>query len=221
MNNLEEFIKDYTSRSRHHTKLIDFIYPELNKIKYSNILEFGVSNQAMSTELFLEYAKVSHCKLFSVDNIDYKNKFIDPNWKFIHCRDDDFSSVKSKIPSKFNLILLDTIHEAKHVEKIIYAYYDSLEVNHCFFIDDISWLPYLKNSDKNRFYAEVNNYETFNKILEIYFNNQENIKLEFNFHGTGMCKIKKINNLTLNKTKKIVTRLNSIKNILRVIFRNR
>ena len=79
MNDLEEFIKDYTTRSRHHTKLIDFIYPELSKIKHSNILEFGVSDQAMSTELFLEYAKVSHCKLFSVDNVDYQNKFNDSN----------------------------------------------------------------------------------------------------------------------------------------------
>ena len=96
MSDLEKFIKDYTTRSRHHTKLIDFMYPELSKIKQANILEFGVSDQAMSTELFLEYAKVSRCKLFSVDNLDYQNKFNDSNWKFVYSRDDNFTFVKKK-----------------------------------------------------------------------------------------------------------------------------
>ena len=71
-------------------------------------------------------------------------------------RDDNFSYVLSNLPNTFKLILLDTIHEAKHVKNILYNYYDLLEINHCFFIDDISWLPYVKNSEKNRFYAEIN-----------------------------------------------------------------
>ena len=217
MNNFKKFTEEYNYKSRHHSKLINFVLPELKKIRNSNILEFGVSKQAMSTELFLEYSKENNCKLFSIDNVDYSHKFNDTSWNFIFSRDDNFSLIKSKIPKKFHLILLDTIHEAKHVEKIIYAYYDFLEINHCFFIDDISWLPYLKNSDKNRFYAEINNIETFNKILEIYLNNLENMHLEFNFQGTGMCKIIKISNLKLNNPKKIKTRENSIKNILRKI----
>ncbi len=217
MSNFEKFINEYNYRSRHHSKLISFILPELKKIGNSNILEFGVSKQAISTELFLEYSKENNCKLFSIDNVNYSHKFDDLNWTFILSRDDNFSLIKKKIPEKFHLILLDTVHEAKHVEKIIYGYYDYLEINHCFFIDDTSWLPYLKNSDKNRFYAEINNMETFNIILEIYFNNMENMQLEFNFQGTGICKIKKISNLKLNKPKKIYTRKNSIKNILRKI----
>jgi len=219
MSDLEKFIKDYTTRSRHHTKLIDFMYPELSKIKLANILEFGVSDQAMSTELFLEYAKVSHCKLFSVDNVDYQNKFNDSNWKFVYSRDDNFTLVKKKVPNKFNLILLDTLHEANHVKKIIYNYFNLLEVNHCFFIDDINWIPYLRNSEKDRFYGEINNYETFEKILEIYYSNRDNLIIDFTFQGTGMCKIKKITNGDLREPKKINTRRLSIKNFLRKILK--
>ena len=122
----------------------------------------------MSTSLFLEYSKNNNCKLFSIDSFDYSTKFNDSNWKFLHSRDDNFSYILKNIPKTFKLILLDTIHEANHVRNILYEYYDFLEVNHCFFIDDISWLPYLKSSEKNKFNVEINNFETFQLILEIY-----------------------------------------------------
>ena len=145
----------------------------------------------MSTELFLKHSTEKNCKLFSIDNIDYSNKFESKLWTFILSRDDNFDFVKERIPSEFDLILLDTIHEAKHVQNIIFNYFDRLKLNSCFFIDDINWIPYLKTSEKNKFYNEINNQETFEKILEIYFANRENISVDFTFHGTGMCKIKK------------------------------
>ena len=170
---LNKFISNFEKKSRHHSKLINFVYPELKKLNNSNILEFGVSEKGMSTELFLEHSNLSNCKLYSIDNVDYSKKFYNSNWKFVLSRDDSFSYVKKNIPEKFELILLDTIHEAKHVENIFFNYYNMLKANHCFFIDDISWLPYLKNSEKNRFYGEINNFEIFNKILEIYYSNRE------------------------------------------------
>ena len=53
---MENFINKFKNKSRHHNKLITFIYPELKNIENSNILEFGVSEKAMSTELFLEHS---------------------------------------------------------------------------------------------------------------------------------------------------------------------
>lgn len=151
----------------------------------------GVSEKAMSTELFLEHSKNNNCNLFSLDINDYSNKFKNKNWKFFQSRDDNFSNNLNNIPNQFKLILLDTIHEADHVKKILYGYYDLLEVECCFFIDDISWLPYLESSEKNKFNIEINNSETFQTILEIYLANRESFDLEFNFEGTGLCKIKK------------------------------
>ena len=105
---------------------------------------------------------VSHCgrvqskrsqQYFENVNVDNNN------------RDDDYEKILKIVPKNFDLILLDTIHEAKHVEKIIYKYYEFLKVNCCFFIDDTSWIPYLEKSEKNKFYAEINNYETFQTII--------------------------------------------------------
>lgn len=220
MINSENFLNNFYVISRHHKKLIDFIYPELIKIKNGNILEFGVSERATSTELFLEYSINNGCKLFSVDNVDYSKKFKDSSWKFIFSRDDNFDFVKQNISDQFDLILLDTIHEANHVENILFNYFEKLKINSSFFIDDISWLPYLKTSEKNRFYNEINNYETFERLLHIYNSNRDNIEIDFTFSGTGMCKIKKLNSGKLNPPKIINTRVLSVKNLFRKLLKS-
>jgi len=218
MKDFHAFKNSFLNKSRHHSKLIKFVYPELMKITNSNILEFGVSKKAMSTELFLEYSDKNNCKIFSVDIDDYNNKFVNKNWNFIHSRDDSFEKILSKIPKNFDLILLDTIHEAKHVEKIFFKYYDFLNVNRCFFIDDINWIPYLQKAEKNNFYAEMNNLETFEILLQIYMGNRENFEIDFTFEGTGMCKITKKNKNKLNQKKNIYTRKYSLKNLIRKAF---
>ena len=43
--------------------------------------------------------------------------------------------------------------------------------------------------------------------------------VEFSFEGTGMCKIKKLTSDKLEPPKKINNRRNSLKNILRKIFK--
>ena len=110
----------------------------------------------------------------------------DKNWKFIKDRDDNFDNIKKQIPSELCLIYLDTLHEAEHVKKIIYNYFNLLTQNGTFIIDDISHLPYLKNSKRTNFYCEINNLETFKIILEIYNNNQENFDLSFSFIDSEM-----------------------------------
>ena len=126
MTDFNKFVENFSLKSRHHNKLVNFLLPELKKITNANILEFGVSEKAMSTELFIKYSELHKCKIFSIDNIDYKSKFNDQTWEFILSRDDNFNLLESKLPKKFDLILLDTIHEAKHVEKMIYHYYKYL-----------------------------------------------------------------------------------------------
>ena len=80
----------------------------------------------MLTDLFLNYSKDTGCKLFSIDNVDYSDRFKDKNWKFILSRDDNYNFVKGVNSNYFSLILLDTLHEAKHVQNIIYTYFSML-----------------------------------------------------------------------------------------------
>tara|TARA_B110000503_G_C7021702_1_gene360066 strand:- start:214 stop:879 length:666 start_codon:yes stop_codon:yes gene_type:complete len=212
----ENILKKITDR--HFRKLYNMIYKEIALMKNPVILEFGVSEKAMSTDFFLGYCKLNNGMLYSVDVNDYSNKFISSNWKFIHSRDDNFSNIEKNIPKKFNIIYLDSLHKADHIEKILYYYYPKLIEGGFFLVDDTSWLPYAKGSEKDHFYMERNNEESFNKILEIFYSNRDNFDLEFSFIGTGVTKITKRNNNNLFKPNKIPNRKYSLNNFLRKIY---
>jgi len=168
--------------------------------------------------LFLEIAKAKNGKVFSVDIQDCSKLFDDKNWKFFKARDDNFNYIKKKIPHELDIIYLDTVHEAKHVENIFYNYFNFLKVGRYFIIDDTSHLPYLKNEQRNNFFNEINNQETFEKILEIYNFNYNNFDLYFSFIASGLAKIIKKKNSKLNKCKKIISRKHSLKNFVRRLF---
>ncbi len=199
-------------------KIDTFLKEDLLKFDEPKIVEFGVK-EGRSTELFLEICKKKGGKLYSIDIDDYSNLFTDSNWKFIKSRDDNFEFLEEKLPKAIDVIYIDSLHEADHVEKIFYHYYKKLNLNGILYIDDISWLPYLSTEERSNFYCEINNKETFDRILSIYHDNQDNFDLEFCFISSGMCKIiKKKHNLS--KKKKLVLRENSVKNKIRKIYKS-
>ena len=87
-----------------------------------------------------------------------------------------------------------------------------------FIIDDISWIPYLENKNRNNEWIENNNKETFYKILDILNSNENNIKVEFLFQHSGMAIITKISN-KIQKSSKIVFREFSMKNIIKKLIK--
>ena len=62
--------------------------------------------------------------VFSVDINDYSSLINSNKWKFIHSRDDNFEFIKKEVENEFDVILLDSLHEAEHVKNIIYKYYN-------------------------------------------------------------------------------------------------
>ena len=86
------------------------------------------------------------------------------------------------------------------------------------FIDDISHIPYLKNQDRDNFYCEINNLETFEMILSVYSKNFENLELNFSFFSSGLAIIRKLNNNDLNLSNKLQLRKNTLKNYLRTLW---
>ena len=201
--------------SDYNYKIYNFINPCLEKIKDIKILEFGVK-EGRSTKLCLDLCKKNRGKVYSVDIDDYSKIFEDENWIFIKSRDDNFEFLDQQLPQKFDVIYLDSLHEAKHVEKIFYHYFSKLEIGGFFFIDDISWLPYLKKKERNNFYCEINNQETFEKLLDIFSNNEDVFDLSFDFTSSGLCKIIKKKEI-LNSSLKVKTRKFTFKNFLRKI----
>ncbi len=198
-------------------KIKKIIIPRIKNIKNLKILEFGVQ-KGRSTIEFLKYCEKNEGHLYSFDIEDCSKVSQSKNWSFHQSRDDNFEFIKKIIPENIDLIFLDTVHEADHVKKIFYEYFDRLKINGFFIIDDISHLPYTKTNIRDNFYCEINNKETFDKILEIYNNNQDNFDLEFSFISSGLAIITKKQN-NINKVKPIILRENRIKNILRRIWK--
>jgi predicted O-methyltransferase YrrM len=195
-------------------KIEKYLFPLIENFEKPNILEFGVQN-GRSTKRFLEICKRKKGHLTSVDIDDCSKLFKNKNWTFVKSRDDNFSYLEKKIPKKLDIVFLDSLHEASHVEKILYYYYPKLTVGGFFFIDDISPLPYLKNKKRNSFYCEINNRETSERILEIYNSNSDLFDLSFSYTSSGLAIIKKNKKLSLKKTKPIISRKYTVKNFLR------
>ena len=204
--------------SDYNNKIKSQLISRIDSINDISILELGVQ-KGISTNYFLEVCDRNNGKLYSVDIDDCSGVSANQRWKFIHSRDDDFKTIFNLIPKKVDVIYIDSLHEANHVEKLIYNYYEKLKQGRYIFIDDISHLVYLKNKPRNNFYCEINNKETFDRILEIYNSNRNLFDLNFSFKSSGLGIIKKISNLPLKKNEIITTRIFSFKNIVRLIWK--
>ena len=205
-------------KDQYSEKLKETFIDFLNSLDKPIILEFGIRH-GIPTKIFLEICEKKDGYLYSVDIDNYENKFNSQKWKFIHGRDDNYNLVESFIPKEIDLIYLDSFHDAEHVGKIFYHYYPYLKKGGYFIIDDVSWLLYAKNNERDNFNSEINNHETFYKILDIYSCNNEKFDLNVNFKSSGMAKIIKNNNNNLELCKKVNTRTFTIKNLIRKILR--
>ena len=203
--------------TNYEQKLENFMFSEIRGKKDLTILEFGVRD-GISTKVFVKQCEENGGKVYSIDVNDCSGILNSNHWKFIHSRDDNFEYLEKKLPEKFDIIFLDSFHNANHVEKIFYHYFKKLKKGCYFYFDDISWIPYVKNNFRDNFNCEINNQETFFRLLQILNNNTDIIDLYFSFVSSGMAKMLKKNDKQLLMPKKINSRENSIKNILRKII---
>ena len=199
-------------------KFENFIFKKIKDLNNLKILEFGVQ-RGYSTKRFIDLINKKGGELYSIDIDDCSNISRNKKWTFIQSRDDNFKLIKKKIPKKVDVIFLDSLHEADHVQKMIYYYYKFLNKGGYFFIDDICWLPYVKNSWRQNSYAERNNYETFQTLLKIFYSNYKNFDLEFTFVESGYALIKKLNNNKIKLPKKIPLNKFGAKNIIKNIIK--
>ena len=207
----------FTPEDNYLKKIKNFIFEHEKNNKNLNILEFGV-REGRSTKIFLDICRENGGKLLSVDIDDYSNLFKDENWTFLKSRDDDYKNVSNLFTKKFDIILIDSLHEPNHVAKLIYLYWQHLNVRGSMYIDDISWLPYIEGSWRDHEYTENINKNTFFKILEIQNSNYNSMDLTFNFNGSGMCRIIKVSDDNLIKYKIIKNRNMLFKNNIKKLL---
>ena len=199
---------------------LDYIIKKIQHIDKIQILELGVRH-GFSTKKFIELCDSNDGFLISVDIKDCSDVIKSDRWKFIHSSDDNFEEVDKFITKDLDFILIDSLHEPNHVEKVFYHYYNFLKKKGICIIDDISWLPYSKNQKRDKEFSEHINRSTFKKILEIFNENQKHFELEFYFRDSGYAIITKNEKSFLNKSKKIKSREFGIKNLLRKIYKRK
>ena len=199
---------------------LDYIIKKIQHIDKRQILELGVRH-GFSTKKFIELCDSNDGFLISVDIKDCSDVIKSDRWKFIHSSDDNFEEVDKFITKDLDFILIDSLHEPNHVEKVFYHYYNFIKKKGICIIDDISWLPYSKNQKRDKEFSEHINRSTFKKILEIFNENQKNFELEFYFRDSGYAIITKNEKSFLNKSKKIKSREFGIKNLLRKIYKRK
>jgi predicted O-methyltransferase YrrM len=198
-------------------KKLEEIFHKIKNIKNINILELGV-HEGISTKMFLQLCDDNQGKLISVDIKDCSKVSNNKRWTFIHSSDDNFDLINSYIKKDLDVIFIDSLHEPNHVKKVFYNYYKKLKIKGLCIIDDISWLPYVKNARKDNDFTERVNKLTFQKILEISNANEKNFALEFLFKGSGLAIITKNTNDELVEEIKIPDRSITFKNFLKKIY---
>ena len=193
---------------------LDIIKENILDIHKINILELGV-RRGNSTKMFLDVCERNDGYLTSIDIEDCSKVVNNKRWNFIHSSDSNFDYVNKFINnSKFDVLYIDSLHEPNHIRRVFYHYFNFLKLNGIIFLDDVVWLPYTKNAVRDNDFVERINRLTFEKLIEIYNANINNLTLNINFTGSGLAILKKIGS-DLNTEKKIKNRLFSIKNIIK------
>ena len=195
---------------------LSLIKDYIKDIKNPTILELGVQ-EGRSTKMFLEVCDENDGNLISVDILDCSKVSNNPRWKFIHASDDNFEVINQHLNKNIDVLLIDSLHEPRHIRNVFYNYFNYVKLNGLIFIDDVVWLPYVKGEYRDSEFVENINRQTFDKILEIYNSNKENLKLDINFNGSGLAIIKKTKD-NLNNETKIKNRSLSLKNIIKKIY---
>ncbi len=195
-------------------KKLEIIKNKILNIDKPNILELGVQ-KGNSTQMFLEICDRNDGYLTSIDIDDCSGVSKNKRWNFIHSSDDNFEFIGSKIiDKKFDILYIDSLHEPNHVRKVFYHYFYFLKNNGIIFIDDVVWLPYVRGAYRDNDFVEKINRSIFEKLIEIYNQNTDNLTLDVNFGDSGLAILNKTGN-TLNTEKKIENRLFSLKNIIK------
>ena len=195
---------------------LDIIKNKISKIPKPNILELGVQ-KGNSTKMFLDLCEKNNGFLTSIDIEDCSNVSNSQKWKFVQSSDDNFNYINQFIKKDLDIIFIDSLHEPNHVKKVFYNYFQFLKINGLIIIDDVSWLPFVESGVNNNDFVERINRLTFEKMLEIFNSNQENLSLEINFSGSGLAIFSKLKNI-LKEEIKIKNRLFSIKNLIKKLY---
>ncbi len=162
------------------------------------IVELGV-DRGQSTRIFLNAIDgKDSAKLISIDIKDCRNIVDDKNWEFVQQDSADIEKLlirKPKIKNGIDILYVDSLHNAEHVKKEIYNFFEYLNNGAYIFFDDIDSSPYMNKQRKDSVNIEIANRNIFRLLEAIFRGNMDKIDFEIMRGSTGLGIFKKRKNL--------------------------
>ena len=162
------------------------------------IVELGV-DRGQSTRVFLNAIDgKQNAKLISIDIKDCRNAVIDENWEFVQQDSANIEKLllnKPLIKKGIDILYVDSLHTANHVEKEIYNFFEYLNNDALIFFDDIDSGPYMSKQRKDSVNTEISNRKIFKLLEAIFRGNMDKIDFEIMRGSTGLGIFKKRKNL--------------------------
>ena len=158
------------------------------------IVELGV-DRGQSTRVFLNAIDgKDNAKLISIDIKNCSNAVNDENWEFVQQDSTDIEKLlinKPKIKNGIDILYVDSLHEADHVKKEIYNFYEYLNNDAYIFFDDIDSSPYMNRQRKDSVNTEIANRKIFKLLEAIFRGNMDKLDFEIMRGSTGLGIFKK------------------------------
>ena len=182
----------------------DITYPEISPMEEIHktmqkrsdqlILECGV-RKGFSSSIFAYNSELSGSHCYSVDIEDCSDVVESSAWSFFQSDDTDVEKILGEFPNIekkcIDFLLIDSLHKASHVKKVLYNWFPYLNKDSIIFVDDTDSFNYRKGQKKDSILNEIN----WDKINEFVINfsrsNRGQISLVQFHKKSGLSKLYK------------------------------
>ncbi len=169
------------------------LYNSARNYPNGKFLELG-TDRGQATRMLLKACQEIKGKLVSVDIRDCSQILKDQNWQFVQANSVDKNIIFNNAPilSKgIDLIYVDSLHTAAHVEKEVYTYFEYLNQGGKMYFDDIDSNPYMKGHRKDNPMTELSNREIFKLLKRIFYKNLHQLDMTIFLGSTGLVEFSK------------------------------
>lgn len=158
------------------------------------VVELGV-DKGQSTKVFLNAIEgKSNAKLISIDIKNCRSAVDAEHWEFVQQDSSDIKSLlitKPIIKNGIDLLYVDSLHTAKHVQKEIYNFFEYLNKDAYIFLDDIDSGPYMFKQRKDSIGSEIANRKIYKLLEAIFRANMDKLDFEIMRGSTGLGVLRK------------------------------
>ncbi|MCY4009121.1 MAG: class I SAM-dependent methyltransferase [Anaerolineaceae bacterium] len=170
------------------------LHRQVSQRPHPTVLECGV-HQGWSTGVLAHACEAQGGVLISLDIDDCADAIQSPVWTFIQTDDSARETVLTRAPilrQGIDLMYIDSLHDARHVARLIESYYPLVKQGGWLAFDDVDPGPYLRGRRKDNAEREIAWRGIGQAIQDFFYANEDDLFLEFHFGSTGLALMQKL-----------------------------